>query len=151
MTLATTDIIDAVVTHALSIGMLEQVNAHAPKNAPGTGLTAAVTAVRIGPVPSSGLASASARLNLSVELFLPLLTEPADSIDLVVLGAVDALMGAYAGDFTLGGLVRLVDLFGADGTGLEAVLDYLLIDGAQYRHAEITLPLIVNDLWAEAA
>lgn len=150
MSLATTDIRDAVVTHALSVGIFDQVNQHQPKNPPGTGLSCSITGDRIGGIRSSGLASLSARLVLTVQIFYSMQSEPADDIDAVVLDAIDQLFTAYCGDFTLGGLVRAVDLIGSDGQGLDAVLGYVTIDGIDYRHAAITLPLIINDVWTEA-
>jgi hypothetical protein len=150
MSLTTRDVLDGVVTHALSLGLFEQVNAHEPKNPPGNGLTCAVWADRIGSIRSSGLASLSGRLVLSLRIFQPMQQEPADDIDAAILDAVDALFTAYTGDFTLGGLVRNVDLIGADGTGLDAVFGYITVDGTEYRVATITLPLLINDLWTEA-
>jgi hypothetical protein len=151
MSLNTTDIRDAVVSHALSLGRFDQVNQHAPKNPPKSGLSLAITGDRIGGIRSSGLASLSARLVLMLQVFASMQMEPADDIDATVFDAVDALFGAYCGDFTLGGLVRQVDLLGTDGTGLDAVLGYVTVDGIEYRHAAITLPLIINDVWTEEA
>lgn len=150
MTLATRNIIDAVVTHAMSLGKFSQVNAHEPKNAPGNGLHCAIWADRIGGIRSSGLDSVSARVTFSVRVFQSMQAEPADDIDVAIVDAVDALMGAYAADFTLGGLVRQVDLIGSDGPGLEAIGGYITVDSIEFRVFTITLPLIVNDLWTEA-
>ena len=151
MSLATADIRDAVVSHALSVGLFDQVNQHAPTNPPGSGLSCAITGDRISSIRSSGLASLSARLVLNVQIFYSMQAEPADDIDAVVLGAVDGLFTAYCGDFSLGGLVRKVDLIGADGEGLGAVLGYVTVDGVEYRVATITLPLVINDVWTEAS
>jgi len=150
MSLSTIDIRDAVVTHALSIGLFDQVNQHAPKNPPSSGLSLSITGDRIGGIRSSGLASLSARVVLTLQVFASMQMEPADDIDATVFGAVDALFGAYCGDFTLGGLVRAVDLIGSEGTGLDAALGYVTVDGIEYRHAAITLPLLINDVWTEA-
>lgn len=150
MSLNATDLFDAVVSHALASGLFEQVNAHEPKNPPGNGLSCAVWGDRIGGIRSSGLASLSGRLVFTVRIFKGMTSEPADDIDKTVLGAVDSLFTAYCGDFTLGGLVREVDLIGAEGAGLDAVLGYISVDEIEYRVATITLPLIVNDLWTEA-
>lgn len=150
MTLATRDVVDAVVSHALGLGKFEQVNAHEPKNPPGNGLACAIWADRIGGIRRSGLDSVSARLGLSVRIFTPMTAESADDVDVLVLDAVDALFTAYSGDFTLGGLVRHVDALGSEGAGLDAVFGYITVDGAEYRVATITLPLIINDLWTEA-
>jgi hypothetical protein len=68
-----------------------------------------------------------------------------------MLAAVDDLCGAYCGDFTLGGLVRNVDIFGANGQSLDVRAGYLAQDGALQRVMTIWLPCIVNDLWEEVA
>lgn len=152
MSLDATAILSAVVSHALTLGQFEQVNGHEPISAPGNGLTAAVWAQEIGPVPSSsGLASTSARLVLNVRIYTSMLQEPADAIDPNMLTALDALMAAYSGDFELGGLVRNVDLLGQAGAALAAQAGYIELDGGTYRVYTLTLPLIVSDVWDQAA
>jgi hypothetical protein len=142
-------ILDAVVTHAMASGHFERVNQHEPENAPGRGLTCAVWADRVTPVRSSGLKSLSTLLVFNVRLFTSMQSDPADAIDPHMLSAVDALGTAYSGDFTLGGLVRQVDLLGAHGTPFDVRAGYLSQDGTLYRVMTISLPVIVNDLWEE--
>lgn len=151
MSLGISTILDSVVSHAMALGLFERVNGHEPKNAPGLGLTAAVWVDRIEPVRSSGLASGSGRLVFNVRVYTGMTSEPQDAIDPNVLSAVDALMGAYAGDFDLGGSVRHVDLLGAAGTPMQAQAGYINQDGRIYRVMTITLPLIVNDIWEQVA
>lgn len=145
-------ILAAVETHALASGYFEAVNGHEPKSAPQNGLTCAIWVEQIGPARgASGLNSTSARLALFVRLYTPMLTQPEDAIDPDLMTALDALMAAYSGDFTLGGLVRDVDLLGRHGDPLSARAGYLTTSGAEYRVMTITLPLVVNDLWSQAA
>ena len=150
MALGASAILAAVRDHAASTGLFEGVLGHEPKSAPGNGLRAAVWVQRIEPT-SSGLDSTSARLVLSVRVYKNMLSEPQDSIDTDLLGAVDALMTAYTGDFTLGGLARNVDVLGIDGDPLSAEAGYLEQDGKMYRVMVITLPLHINDLWEQVA
>lgn len=150
MALDINGITDAVVSHAAASGWFERVNGHEPQNAPGHGLTAAVWMDRLGPV-GSGLAATTGRLVYNVRLFTPMTQEPADAIDPNLTAACDALFRAYVGDFTLGGLVREVDVRGSQGVGLEARAGYIEQDGALLRVYTITLPVIVNDLWDEVA
>ncbi|MGW3428883.1 hypothetical protein ACWDHW_13145 [Streptomyces melanosporofaciens] len=144
-------ILDAVVSHAMASGHFETVNGHEPERAPGHGLTAAVWVDRVDPVRSSGLATTSARLIFNVRLYTPMVQEPADAIDPYLVTALDVLMRAYVGDYTLGGLVREVDVRGTHGIGLEARAGYLQQDAALLRVMTITLPVVVNDLWDEVA
>lgn len=149
MSLPIEDITDRTVSHAMGLGLFERVNEHEPKNAPGHGLSCAIWADRIAFIRSSGLASGSARLVFNIRFYSNINQAPDDAIDPTMLNAVDRLFAAYAGDFTLGGLVRQVDLLGAHGVPLEAVAGYLLVEGGEYRVMTIVLPLIVNDLWTE--
>jgi hypothetical protein len=141
---------DAMESHALSSGQFESVNGHEPKSAPGNGLTAAVWSQDVGPVPrGSGLAITSGLVTFFLRIYQPMLMQPQDAIDPAVLGAVDALFTAYSGDFTLGGLVKNIDLLGSSGTSLRAQAGYLNQDNKLFRVMTITIPLIVNDLWEQ--
>lgn len=150
MALAVDEIVDVVMSHALASGYFDRVNGHEPKNAPGTGLSAAVWADSIRSVQSSGLSSTSAAVVLNVRLYTSMLQEPQDAIDPAMLRAVSALFAAYSGDFTLGGNAREVDLLGSDGAPLQAKAGYLNQDQKLYRVMTITLPVIVNDAWDQA-
>jgi hypothetical protein len=144
------DLIGALEDHAASLGQFDQINRHEPKSAPGRGLTAAIWVDRLRPVRTSGLNSVSVALDVMVRVYLPMLTEPQDEIDPLMLDAVDALCATYGGDFQLGGRVRSVDLFGAGGVQLQAQAGYMQQDGRLYRVMTITVPCVVNDLWTEA-
>src|SRR5262245_885626 len=110
MSLGTAAILAAVISHAKASGRFERILTHEPKAAPGNGLSCAVWAQSLRPVTSSGLASTSARLELSVRIYTNMLAKPEDDIDTQLLDATDVLMGAYSGKFELGGLIRNVDL-----------------------------------------
>jgi hypothetical protein len=146
-----TGVLSAAVSHAAGLGLFERVNTHQPENAPGNGLTCAITVAEVGPVAAaSGLAATSGRLLLNVMVFSPLPQEPADDIEPVIIAAADTLLGAYSGDFELGGLVRNVDLLGAHGAALGAQTGYATIDAQTYRVVIINLPLIINDVWGQS-
>ncbi|WP_318205390.1 hypothetical protein [Streptomyces sp. SCL15-4] len=152
MTLDITGILDAAISHASASGYFEQVNGHEPTSpAPSGGLTAGVWVDRVTPVRSSGLDSVTALVVLNVRLYTSAQQLPLDAIDPAMVAAVDALCTAYCGDFTLGGLVRSVDIFGTYGQSLDVRAGYLPQDGALQRVMTIWLPCIVNDLWEEAA
>jgi hypothetical protein len=150
MALDIDSIIDAVASHAAATGWFDNVNGHEPKNAPPTGMTGAVWVDAVRPA-SSGLASSSALLVLNVRMYTSMLQEPQDRIDPVMVRALSDLYARYAGDFTLGGLVRQVDLRGADGIPLQAKAGYINQDQRMYRVITITLPVVVNDAWDEEA
>lgn len=152
MSLSVTSIMSQVTSHAKRLGIFQQVTTHEPKSAPRNGLTVCFWFTSINPVGmASGLASTSVRIELSARIFTPMLSEPADAVDLRLIEALDKLMEAYSGDFTLGGTVMDVDLLGRYGDALEASSGYLEIDKKLYRVVDITLPLIVSDLWTQAS
>lgn len=145
-------LMDGVADRARRTGLFEKVNGHEPKNSPGNGLTAAVWVDTIDPIAlASGLAVTSARVPVMVRIYTNMLMEPQDAIDPNIINAVSVLMGEYAGDFDLGGLVRNVDLLGQHGVPLRAQAGYLEQDKKLYRVMTITVPLIVNDVWNQEA
>lgn len=147
-----TGIVNQVVSHALSLGVFETVNGHEPRSAPGNGLTCAVWADEIGPLPAaSGLAEETTLVTMNVRIYTSMFSQPYDDIDPNMMSAVDSLFNAYVGAFTLGGAVRNVDVLGEFGTGLIARAGYINQDGKLLRVMTITLPLVINDAWAEVA
>lgn len=142
-------IFDSAVSHAMSSGYFDRVNMHEPKNAPGTGMTCAVWVQRIRPILASGLNNTSGQIALNVRLYLPMLVEPQDYIDPQMVKATSALMAAYSSDFTMDGLIKNIDLFGAHGIALEALAGYTTIGQTKYRAMTISVPCNVNDLFAQ--
>lgn len=137
---------------ALQAGLFDRVQGHEPKNAPGHGLTAAFWWQRVGPVPlGSGLPVTTGRLEIMGRIYSNALQDPPDMIDPNLTDAADYLITAYSADFTLGDTIRNIDLLGTFGTPLQAEAGYITIGGTIFRCADITLPLIINDLWQQAA
>lgn len=151
MTINSVAIFAAAESHALATGLFERVNGHEPRSSPGSGLSAAVWFAGLDPVAAvSGLAVTSARLLFTVRIYANALVEPQDGLDPSVIAATDALMIAYSGDFTLGGLIKDVDLLGAHGFALSARPGWLDMGEAKYRTVDITLPMILNDVFPQA-
>jgi hypothetical protein len=149
MSLDIRGVLDALQSHALTTGYFEEVNGVEPASPPDTsGITCAMWVEQIGPARGgSGLDSTSTRLAFYVRLYTGMLTEPREMIDPNLMAALDALMAAYSGDFTLDGLVREIDLLGQFGDPLGARAGYLVEGGTEFRVMTITVPVIVNDLW----
>jgi hypothetical protein len=149
------DIFNRVVSHAAATGLFDAVNSHEPKSAPGNGITAAVWVQNLKPAPGkSGLAATSGYLEFRVRLYTNMLQQPEDAIDPNMLLAAVTLMGAYSGDFQLSESVKNVDLLGSDGPGLSLVAGYVRLGGQGnqlQRVMDITMPVIINDLWAQVA
>lgn len=143
-------LLNAVVSHAKNLGVFENVTTHEPKAKPGQGVSASIWLNSIGPT-RSGVRSTSLRVELSVRIYMTMLSDPEDDIDLALVNAVSALMDAYSGDFELGGLVRSVDCLGAAGDPLGVRAGYLSQDGTTFRVLTVTLPLLVNDVHDQVA
>jgi hypothetical protein len=141
---------DNMQSHALASARFASVNTHEPKSAPGTH-HAALWVQSVSPVQASGLNSTSGRVEFRLRIYNNMLSEPMDAIDPDILTATDELLTAYSGDFSLNGAVRKVDLLGAFGTPLSAQAGYINQDGKLLRVMDITIPLIVNDVWSQSA
>lgn len=150
-------LIDALTTHAMTTGYFRHVNQHEPRSELLGDLNAAIWVQTIAPTQRSGLNITSASVIMNLRIYSNINkaqnNRMADQIDPEIMSAVDALMAAYAGDFTLGGLVRNVDLIGGDaaGQGLRAEAGYLQVGDTLFRVMTITIPMVVNDAWNQVA
>lgn len=136
-----------VRSRAKQLGVFPSVIGHDPETAPPSGVSCSVM---LGPVkpsgPDSGLGAVSAHVTLLVNVWAFAQKRPLDDLDPEVLAATCSLMGAFAGGFTLNGTVREVDLF-----AMSAEPGYVNFQGKEFRIMKISLPLIVNDMFAEVS
>lgn len=152
--LQTRAITDAMVSHAKRLGVFEDVLRYEPKSAPPNGLYACVFFDNLRAVAAqSGLNTTSAVVTYTVRIHTNMLQQPEDDIEVLLLDAVDTLLEAYNGDFDLGqtGTVESIDVLGKHGQALEAEAGYLEIDKKMFRVAVITVPIVINDAWTQAA
>lgn len=151
MPLNTQAIVDALASHAAASGYFERVNGAEVIHAQGNGLTTAVWVQRGAPAPAaSGLAATSVRFELHLRIYASANQQPRDAIDPAIMAAVDQLMADFSGDFSLGGLVRNVDLLGAHGQPLQFNAGYLDMQGVPHRVVDMTVPMIISDAWAQS-
>ena len=149
---AVSDLVARLESIALVTNVFRTVNFHEPKSAPGTGLRLAIWCQSIEPIAlASGLASTSGYVVCWARAYGNMLAKPEDEIDPRMMTAMTTLMGAYSGDFTLGGTVRNIDLLGAYGQKLAAQAGYLTIDSHMYRIFTLTIPCVINDLWTQVS
>lgn len=153
---AVTALYDALVSHALSLGVFDSVDDHEPANPPGSGVTAAVLLGPISPARAgSGLTSTSARLEFSIRIYLPRQATPRSNNDRTLLAATAAVIAGLSEDFELTNvpddLVRQTDLLGAYGDPCAAEPGWITEGGSPYRIQEITVPLILNDVFPQGA
>lgn len=140
--------LNALQSHALATGLFDRVNTHEPKSAPGRGVTCAIWAGPVRPAPNqSGLDATTARVEWLLRLYTSMLADTPDTIDPNMQMASDVLFTRLAGDFTLGGTVRNIDLLGAEPLRTEP--GYVNQDGKLLRVITMFIPVIVNDAWTQ--
>ncbi len=143
---------DAVKTHCVNLGIFGGVATHELKSKPGNGVSAEIWGMTVHPVGQvSGLAETAGIVSFHVRIRTPMLQKPEDDIDKRLLTAAMGLIGEYSGNFTLGGSVMAVDLLGMHGESVGAQLGYLEQDGTLFRVATVTLPILIDGLWAQGA
>ena len=146
------ELFSQVTSHASALNLFADVNGHAPENPPGPGASFAVWLSGLTPTPkASGLAATSGRVEFTGHVYTKLRARPLDNVDPSVLLLASDLIAAYSGDFTLGGTVMNVDLLGAYGTPLQMAAVYADFQGTPLRVAEVTLPIIITDIWGQEA
>ncbi len=143
-------LLDAVASAAAQCGWCQSSETFEPKSAPMSDFHFAVTMMNATP-HHSGLISTTFRIELACRIYVSMLREPQASIDPDITAAAWDLMSMYSSGFTLGGLVRQVDLLGESGEPLDLKFGYIGIDKRLYRIAEITLPVIANDVFTQGA
>lgn len=147
-------VFDRIVSWALASGRFDQVNQHEPKNAPGNGVAASIWVQTVAPFPAgSGVAATTGLLVLNFRIYISFTSQPFDAIDPAVLAAATDFMGAISGDFDFDNIasVRNVDLLGSSGTRLSLNAGYVELDRHMYRVMTIVIPVIINDMFAQAS
>ena len=141
-----------VTSHASTLGIFPAgVTGHAPESPPGAGAAYAVWLSAITPLPKlSGLAATSGRIEFTGHIYEKARARPLDQVDPAILLLATDLIAAYSADLTLGGTVMAVDLLGAYGTPLQSEVVFADFQGVQLRVAEVTLPIILDDLWSQS-
>jgi hypothetical protein len=143
-------LVDAVASYAATTGEFDTVNTHEPKAKPGTGVTCSIWVDEILPLAAaSGLAAVTGLVTMAMRVQRPFLAHQLDQIDPLIMRATAALMTVFAGGFTMGAVVRNVDLLGQHSQGLRSKAGYVNQDGTVYRVMDCSLPLVINDLFSE--
>ena len=131
---------------AEKLALFQGVDTHEPENAPGNRLFCSIVLGPLRAVMESGLASVSGEITFVFHVWSAAMQRPLDDIDPEVLAAVAALMGALAGEFTLGGTVRNIRLL-----SMSAQPGYVDFQGKQFRVMQLTVPIVINDMFGEVA
>lgn len=146
------DLFAQVEARAQGLGDFEQVIGHEPRSAPVSLPALAVWFSGLGPARGfSGLAATSPRLEFRGRIYLNGQAKDEDKNEQRLLYLSALVMGAFSGAFTLGGTAMAVDLLGGWGNPLEAQPGWLPHDGKEFRVAEVTIPVILDDVWVQVA
>lgn len=141
----------ALTSTAKQVNLFAAVDEHEPWNAPAAGLYCSVIMGPLRPDGSkSGLNKTSGVIEFTVRVWAHAVQRPADKTDPKVLAAVVTLMTAYSldldfGDFGLAGTVRNIDLM-----SMSAAPAWVDFGGAMYRVEDIQMPIVINDMFAQA-
>lgn len=145
------NILDNIASHALATGHFDAVLGYVSKQSSTNGITAALYVEDIRAIRTSGLDNTSIRLEIEMQIYSSTYQAPYDGIDVNLTLAADAMFTALIGDFSLGGEARNIDVFGAWGQPLRVRSGFMNLDGKEFRVFQITIPVLVDDAWAQAA
>lgn len=146
-------IMNKLMSIGQGLGIFDDVLGHEPLSAPGMG-EQVILCVFAGPMlpvgGQSGLASATMRWQINGRVYVNAMTKPENDMDPRIVESTSLYLEALCAQFTLGGLVRCVDVFGMSGEPLKAESGYITQDKAVYRAMELEIPLIINDVFTLA-
>lgn len=144
-------LLKAIKTDATKLGVFRRVIGHEPKSAPGSGVSFAYW---LGPVTAArglgGLNSTGGRVIINGRVYAPFLAKDEDITERDLTHALLELIASYSGGFTVGGTVYAIDLLGMHGVSLETgSVGYIEMDSLHYRAADLTIPVLIDNLWTQ--
>jgi hypothetical protein len=147
-------ILNTLISFTKRLALFDSVQGHEPKSPPRNGLHAALWLQTMAPaVGQSSLDSTSIRIAWYLRIYQNFLSKPEDAIDPKVMRAMAAVMEALSGNFDLDlPGVRAIDLLGMSGPPMAAEAGYVpWQDGKIHRCMTLTIPIIVDDVFAQVA
>lgn len=131
----------------------QQVLTHEPKNKPQKDVTLAFWLTDLKPsVKFSDMEGTAGVVTFNHRIYVNFpLGKPEDSTEAKLLNAASLLMNEYSNEFSFGGTVIAVDLLGMDSSGLSMRTGYVSIDNTVFRMADVTVPIIIDNLWTQGA
>lgn len=142
----------ALRDHARACGVFDVVRVAEFKSEPPNGLCFGLWMQQLGAAPTgSGLATTTALLQATAQIYFPAFHKAEEDIDLKVTNAADLYLGRLNGDVTLGGLCRNIDLLGEMGEDMTWVYGYVTIGQKVSRTATLPIDIVINDAWTQVA
>lgn len=152
----------ALQSFAQRSGYFDQVNGHDSDNPPGHGLICDTFLGRITTCPGGGLSTTNALVELMMIFKMAATAEPtdADYLDPHMVKALNAVWAEIFGDFDLStgvaggvapGTIKCVDLERSVSAGPTSQPGWAKTGRGEVRTMTISIPVIVNDAWDQAA
>ena len=143
-------LISNISSGARKLNVFQQVLTHEPKSAPQHDITMAFWVTDLVPSPKfSGLGATAGMVTFNHRIYVNFKYKPEDAIESKLLTGVSSLINGYTTDFSLGETVINVDLLGMDSQGLSAKTGYAEIDRINFRIADLTVPVLIDQLWIQ--
>ena len=137
---------DKLVSTAKRSGYFTNAISYEPKSAPTSGLTFACWLGQIEPIPDrSGLSVTSVRAEVLCRIYINMLAEPQDQIDIDLAKAGSHMLAELNGDLGIDG--AYIDLVGAHGEPLQLQTGYVDLDRTMFRVADLPTPFIADDVY----
>ena len=143
-------VLTALLDHARLLGQFEQSRITEYKTPPPNGLCFAVWAETLGSAPEgSGLASTNALVVCMARIYYPAFGKDEALHEVRMLTAAAGYLGRLGEDLTLAGLVRNWDVLGQSGELPQWTFGHASIDNKISRIGDLSIRLILNDVWAQ--
>lgn len=114
-----------------------------PKTAPSERFTAAVWLDSIE-IPEVVLAETIEVYTVFIRIYDNMTHEPQADVEIHMGKAAARVVSDLAGDFTLGGTIRNIDVAGQYGPGLGSRFKHLEVGGTMFRICDVRVPMIVD-------
>ncbi|MGH3402672.1 MAG: hypothetical protein ACRDRJ_09220 [Streptosporangiaceae bacterium] len=137
---------DALQSGMQQLSLFQATDTHEPESPPGKRLYCSIVLGPLKAVTTSGLGKTSGQVTFTIRIWSNAKQRPLDKIDPELLAAAAAVMGWLSGEFTLGGTVRNIQLL-----DMTAVPEWIEFEGQQFRASEVTVPIVINDMWVQSA
>lgn len=144
-------VLQALRDVASKLGCFDKVRLGEWKSPPPLGCVFAVWCNDYGPATDGhGLASTTPLLQATARIYVPGIGKDEETWELKLLNAADLYLAALNAGFTLGGLVRNVDLLAAEGERLHWQFGHIMIDTKVSRTADMQINAVFSDEWPQA-
>ena len=144
-------ILARLTTYAETLGIFDAVIVgNSPTTLPASGLACAISATSLTPSASfSGLSSTSVALTCTVRIYKNKMTAPIDLIDVAVWDAAEKMLAQIHTSVGLSGDAIVTDIFQIERVEMTAISGFVPGDSGFYQVVDLTVPIIVGDVWVQ--